>query len=91
MSFDSVAIKTRGSPRGKGLCPAVCGRLPTAQHPFEKGCAAGLTLNLILGSAQTRTRRVAGGKGCLPFPLRGSVSLRSVKGRVVFSDENLHP
>lgn len=71
MSFDSVAIKTRGSPRGKGLCPAVCGRLPTAQHPFEKGCAAGLTLNLILGSAQTRTRRVAGGKGVLPFPLRG--------------------
>jgi len=46
---------------------------------------------LVLGPAQTRTRRVAGGKGVLPFPLRGSVSLRSVKGRVVFSGENLHP
>ena len=34
---------------------------PTAQYPFEKGYAAGLTLNLIVGSAQTRTRRGAKG------------------------------
>ena len=94
MSFDSFAIKTRGSCRGlKGALPPA-DLLPKSRSRWQppvlfalwKGRADAIPKLYFWGVAPNPTLAVwQEGKACCLSLCEGSVSLRSVKGRVVFS------